>query len=51
MAYLPNDKEDANLLCHLVDLRCEKKSTILTTNIYFKEWDAVFQDPDNQRQY
>lgn len=44
IGYLPIDKEDAKLFFQLIDLRYEKKSTILTTNINFKEWDGVFQD-------
>lgn len=44
IGYLPIDREDAKLFFQLIDLRYEKKSTILTTNIMFKEWDAVFQD-------
>jgi len=44
IGYLPIDREDAKLFFQLIDLRYEKKSTILTTNISFKEWDAVFQD-------
>ena len=44
IGYLPIDKEDAKLFFQLIDLRYEKKSTILTTNISFKEWDEVFQD-------
>ena len=42
--YLPIDREDAKLFFQLIELRHEKKSTILTTNISFKEWDGVFQD-------
>lgn len=44
LGYLPIDKEDAKLFFQLIDLRYEKKSTILTTNISFKEWDTIFQD-------
>lgn len=44
IGYLPIDKEDAKLFFQLIDLRYEKKSTILTTNISFKEWGEVFQD-------
>jgi DNA replication protein DnaC len=44
IGYLPIDREDAKLFFQLIDLRYEKKSTILTTNISFKEWDEVFQD-------
>ncbi len=44
IGYLPIDKEDAKLFFQLIDLRYEKKSTILTTNVNFKAWDEVFQD-------
>lgn len=44
LGYLPIDKEDANLFFQLVDARYEKKSTILTTNMNFNEWDCVFYD-------
>lgn len=44
MGYLPIDKEDSNLFFQLIDLRYEKKSTILTTNINFSDWDSVFFD-------
>lgn len=45
IGYLPIDKEDAKLFFQLIDMRYEKKSTILTTNVGFKSWDEVFQDP------
>lgn len=38
IGYLPIDKEDAKLFFQLIDMRYEKKSTILTTNISFKSW-------------
>jgi len=44
LGYLPIDKEDSNLFFQLIDMRYEKKSTILTTNINFSEWDSVFFD-------
>ncbi|WP_278320480.1 IS21-like element helper ATPase IstB [Lachnobacterium bovis] len=44
LGYLPIDKEDSNLFFQLIDMRYEKKSTILTTNINFNEWDSVFYD-------
>lgn len=44
LGYLPIDKEDSNLFFQLIDKRYEKKSTILTTNINFNEWDGVFYD-------
>ncbi|WP_278287481.1 ATP-binding protein [Clostridium acetireducens] len=29
----------------LIDIRYEKKSTILTTNVNFNAWEDVFYDP------
>lgn len=45
IGYLPIEPEDAKLFFQLIDLRYEKKSTILTTNVNFKAWDEVFQEP------
>lgn len=44
IGYLPIDKEDSNLFFQLIDMRYEKKSTILTTNMNFNEWDSIFYD-------
>ena len=44
LGYLTIDKEDSNLFFQLIDMRYEKKSTILTTNINFNEWDNIFYD-------
>ena len=44
IGYLPIDKEDSNLFFQLIDKRYEKKSTILTTNMNFNEWDEIFYD-------
>ncbi len=44
IGYLPIDKEDSNLFFQLIDMRYEKKSTILTTNINFSDWDSIFYD-------
>ena len=44
LGYLPIDKEDSNLFFQLIDMRYEKKSTILTTNINFNDWDNIFYD-------
>lgn len=45
IGYLPIDEDDAKLFFQLIDLRYEKKSTILTTNSNFKSWGEIFQDP------
>ena len=44
LGYLPINKEDSNLFFQLTDMRYEKKSTILTTNMNFNEWDGIFYD-------
>lgn len=45
LGYLPIDKEDSKLFFQLIDMRYEKKSTLLTTNISFNSWDEIFYDP------
>jgi hypothetical protein len=44
IGYLPMTKNGANLLFQLINLRYEKKSTILTSNIPLSQWSDVFQD-------
>lgn len=45
LGYLPIEKDDWKLFFQLIDLRGEKQSTILTTNINFNFWDDVFHAP------
>ena len=45
LGYLPIGKEDSKLFFQLIDMRYEKKSTIITTNITFNMWDDIFHDP------
>ncbi len=45
LGYLPIESEDSKLFFQLIDMRYEKKSTILTTNINFNNWDDIFIDP------
>ena len=44
LGYLPIDKDDSKLFFQLIDIRYEKKSTIITTNINFNSWDDIFYD-------
>ena len=41
---IPFSKQEASLLFQLIRLRHDVYSTILTTNIPFSKWGAVFQD-------
>jgi len=45
IGYLPIDSLDAKLFFQLIDRRYEKRSTIITTNIPFSQWDEIFGDP------
>lgn len=45
LGYLPISKDDAKLFFQLIDRRYEQRSTIFTTNMPFKDWGEVFQDP------
>ena len=42
LGYLPCDSRAADMLYNIVGRRHEKRSTILTTNLAFKQWGAVF---------
>lgn len=45
IGYLPIEQSAAKLFFQLIDIRYEKRSTILTSNVIFKAWDEVFQEP------
>ena len=42
IGYLPNDSRAADMLFQIVSRRHEKLSTVITTNLSFKDWSAVF---------
>ncbi len=44
LGYLPMSKDNAHMFFQLIDKRYEAKSTIITTNINFSEWDNIFGD-------
>lgn len=44
LGYLPISEGDERLLFQLIDRRYEKKSTIVSTNINFSDWEAIFYD-------
>lgn len=45
LGYLPFSKNGAQLLFHLMSSWYERLPVIITTNLEFKEWDAMFQNP------
>ena len=45
LGYLPIGKDDSKLFFQLIDMRYERKSTLITTNINFNMWDDIFYDP------
>lgn len=44
VGYISFDKEGAELLFSHLVMRYETKSTIVTTNLNFSEWNKIFQD-------
>src|SRR6185369_14536178 len=42
IGYLPCDSRSADLLYNIISRRHEKKSTVVTTNLAFKQWNTVF---------
>ncbi|WP_073998219.1 IS21-like element helper ATPase IstB [Anaerococcus urinomassiliensis] len=44
LGYLPISEGDERLLFQLIDRRYEKKSTIVSTNINFSDWESIFYD-------
>lgn len=44
LGYLPINEGEERLLFQLIDRRYEKKSTIVSTNINFSDWESIFYD-------
>ncbi len=42
IGYLPCDSRSADLLYNIISRRHEKKSTVVTTNLPFKQWTTIF---------
>jgi DNA replication protein DnaC len=42
IGYLPSDARSADLLYNIISRRHEKRSTVVTTNLAFKQWNTVF---------
>lgn len=42
LGYLPADTRSADLLYNIISRRHERASTVITTNLGFKQWGSVF---------
>lgn len=42
VGYLPCDNRSADLLYNVISRRHEKRSTVITTNLAFKQWSTIF---------
>lgn len=42
IGYLPCDSRSADLFYNIISRRHEKKSTVITTNLAFKQWNTIF---------
>lgn len=42
LGYVPHDARSADILFHIVSQRHERASTIMTTNLAYKQWGGVF---------
>jgi DNA replication protein DnaC len=45
LGYLALDEQGVKLLFNVFNTRYERKSTLVTTNLPFKQWDSIFKDP------
>jgi DNA replication protein DnaC len=44
LGYLALDEKGVKLLFNVFNNRYERKSTLITTNLPFKQWESIFQD-------
>jgi DNA replication protein DnaC len=42
LGYVPCDSRSADLLYNIISRRHERRSTVITTNLPFKQWNTVF---------
>ncbi len=45
IGYVQHDRDEMEVLFTLLAERYERKSTVITTNLVFSEWDRIFKDP------
>lgn len=45
LSYIPQEREETDVLFILLAERYEKRSVVITSNLPFSEWEKVFKDP------
>lgn len=45
ISYIPQDREETDVLFLLLSERYEQRSVVITSNAPFSEWDKIFKDP------
>lgn len=45
LSYIPQDRDETDVLFVLLSERYERRSVVITSNAPFSEWDKIFKDP------
>jgi DNA replication protein DnaC len=45
LSYIPQEREETDVLFVLLAERYERRSVVLTSNLPFSKWDTIFKDP------
>ena len=45
LSYIPQEREETDVLFVLLAERYERRSVVLTSNLPFSKWDSIFKDP------
>jgi len=45
LSYIPQEREETDVLFVLLAERYERRSTVITSNLPFSKWDTIFKDP------
>lgn len=45
LSYIPQEREETDVLFVLLAERYERRSVVLTSNLPFSKWDSIFRDP------
>ena len=45
LSYIPQEREETDVLFVLLAERYERRSVVLTSNLPFSKWDLIFKDP------